>query len=217
VPANAGPVTEQLGPFAYPGCEGFNMVFIRLRPGEPPAAAGAAAQRVARASNALLAKASAQSVCAGDVATTLSVQRPAQIVNYRSMGAAPIFLAGALAFGAVFALGLALITSVRRKRRDIAVLKSIGFTSRQVVSAVMWQASTPAVVGAAFGVPIGIAVGRWLWTLFAHELGVVAAPAVPVVAVILTALGTVAVANAVAFVPGVRAARTPTGLILREE
>ena len=64
---------------------------------------------------------------------------PAEIVNYRSMGTTPAFLGGGLAAGAVVALGLTLIASVRRRRRDLALLKTLGFTRRQLAAAVAWQ------------------------------------------------------------------------------
>jgi len=48
---------------------------------------------------------------------------PAEIVNYRSTGTTPTLLAVGLAAGAVTALGLTLAASVRRRRRDLALLK----------------------------------------------------------------------------------------------
>ena len=54
----------------------------------------------------------------------LAAQRPAEIVNYKSMGAMPAVLAGGLAAGAVAALGFTLNASIRRRRRDFALLKT---------------------------------------------------------------------------------------------
>jgi predicted lysophospholipase L1 biosynthesis ABC-type transport system permease subunit len=42
----------------------------------------------------------------------------------------------ALAAGAIVALGLALAASVRRRRRDLALLKALGFTGGQLVETV---------------------------------------------------------------------------------
>ena len=65
--------------------------------------------------------------------------------------------------------------------------------------------------------PLGIALGRWLWDLFARSIHAVPAPSVPVVSVALIALGALVLANVVAALPGRLAARTPTALLLRVE
>ena len=43
------------------------------------------------------------------------------------------------------ALALTLIASVRRRRRDLALLKTLGFTTRQLAATIAWQASVIAV------------------------------------------------------------------------
>jgi len=217
IPADNGVLTEKLGPQAYPGCNGPNMVFIRVRGAAGSARGLEAAQRLAASANAVLATAPQNSNCGGNQATVLSVQRPAQIVNYRSTGTTPVLLAAGLALGAVVALGLALTASVRRRRHDLALFKALGFTPRQLASAIAWQASIAAGVGILFGVPLGIALGRWLWTLFAGEIGVVPAPTVPVWWTISAALAAVILANVVAAFPGRMAARTPSALALHGE
>ena len=146
-----------------------------------------------------------------------AVQRPAEIVNYRSMGTTPAFLGAALAAGAVTALGLTLIASVRRRRRDLALLKTLGFTRRQLAAAVAWQSTVAVAAGTIVGVPVGIALGRFLWDLFARQISVVPEPTVPGLPVILITAGALVLANLVAVVPGRVAARTPAGLLLRAE
>jgi ABC-type lipoprotein release transport system permease subunit len=149
--------------------------------------------------------------------SVLSVQRPAEIVNYRTMGSTPALLGIGLAAGAVFALGLTLIASVRRRRRDFAVLRTLGFTGRQLGSVVAWQSSVAVAIGTIIGVPLGIILGRILWNLFAHEIDAIPAPAVPVPSIILIVVGGIVLANIVAAVPGRIAARTPAALLLRAE
>ena len=78
-----------------------------------------------------------------------------------------------LAVAAVVAVGLALAASVRRCRRDLALLRVMGFVERQLSAAVAWHASVTATVGVVIGIPLGIVLGRWLWTLFADEIGAV--------------------------------------------
>jgi hypothetical protein len=112
--------------------------------------------------------------------------------------------------------GLLRLDSVPRGVRR-ALLKAFGFTQFQLASAVSWQASVAAVIGIVFGVPIGIVAGRWLWILFARAIYAVPCPSVPVLDVVVIALGTLVLANVAALIPGRMAARTPTALVLRAE
>ena len=142
---------------------------------------------------------------------------PAEIANYRSIGTTPAILSASLGAGAAIALGLTLFASVRLRRRDLALLKALGFTGRQLAATVAWQSTTAVTIGAVLGIPLGIALGRWLWILFAREISAVPQPAVPVLQVVLVGLGALLLANVVAAFPGREAARTPTALMLRGE
>jgi len=188
---------------------GPNVYFVRTRPGLSAAAATRSLDKVAIGIN--IASGQPQS------AVVYDVQHPAQIVNYRSIGSTPALLAGALALGAVSALGLTLSASVRRRRRDLALLKTLGFTRRQLAAAVAWQASVSVAIGTVIGVPLGIALGRALWDLFAEELYAVPHPTVSIPSIALVVVAAIVLANLVAAVPGWRAARTPTALVLRSE
>jgi hypothetical protein len=193
IPGDAG--NPSRSPAAGP-----NNILVRQRPGANPAAVRRTLQRLV-----------------GNAGSVSSVQRPAEIVNYRSMGTTPAFLGAALAAAAVTALGLTLIASVRRRRRDLAMLKTLGFTRRQLAAAVAWQSSIVVAVGTIIGVPLGIALGRFLWDQFARQINVVPQPAVPGMPVILITFGALALANIVAALPGRLAARTRTALLLRAE
>ena len=153
----------------------------------------------------------------GPVGGVVSALRPAEIANYRTVGSTPTLLAGILAAGAIGALGLTLVASVRQRRRQFALLKALGFTQRQLAASVAWQSSVAAWSGCWLGVPIGIALGRWLWTLFADGISAVPHPTVPIPAVAAVALGAVVFANLVSLIPGRIAARTRTSLLLRAE
>ena len=197
-----------------PNLDGPAIEVVRLRSGVTPAAGLDSLQRIADAANKVLA---ADPSSTGDSVDVLGVQRPAEIVNYQSTGATPVILASGLAAGAVAALGLTLAASVRRRRRDLALLKTLGFTQRQLATAVAWQASVAAITGVVAGVPAGIALGRWLWDLFARDIYAVPEPSVPGFQVVVVALGALVLANLAAAIPGRIAARTPTALVLRAE
>ena len=81
-------------------------------------------------------------------------------------------------FGAA-TLAHLLVVSVSRRRREIGLLKVLGFVNGQVVSAVAWQATTLAVIGIAVGVPLGVVIGRAVWRTFANNLGAVPVAVVP--------------------------------------
>jgi len=197
-----------------PNLNGWELVFVRLAPGVSDRVGRKNLQRIDEAANKVFAN---DKHATGNNVSVLGVERPAQIVNYRSVGSTPVILAVGLALGAVVALGLTLIASVRRRRRDLALLKSFGFTHRQLAGAVAWQATVNAVVGIVIGIPLGIIVGRELWTLFARNINAVPDPTVPVLPVILVGIGTLVFTNLVAVLPGRSAARTSTALVLRAE
>ena len=193
---------------------GPSIEFIRLRRGVSPVAALASLRRISAAANKVL---NNDPRALGSTTFVEGVQRPAEIAAYQSAGATPGLLALGLVAGVVVAFGLSLASSVRRRRRELALLKSLGFTRRQLAAAVSWQASVTATIGVAAGVPLGIALGRWLWILFAREIYTVPEPSVPVLQVVLIAVGAMLVANLVAAIPGRSAALTPASLVLRAE
>jgi hypothetical protein len=203
----------QSGP--VPALDGPNLALVRLKQGVPPAAALASLQRIARASN--QAFATAPGGAAGNGIVVQGVQRPAEIVNYKTIGITPTLLVSGLALGAIAALALTLLSSVRQRRRELALLKTIGFVRRQLAAAVAWQATVAALVGIVVGVPLGVIAGRWLWNLFAEQIYAVPYPTVPVSSLVLVGLGTLVLANVIAAVPARSAARTPTAFLLRSD
>jgi ABC-type lipoprotein release transport system permease subunit len=106
---------------------------------------------------------------------------------------------------------------VRRRRRDLALLKTLGFTNTQLAATIAWQSTVAVGTGTVAGVPLGIALGRWLWELFARAIDAVPDPSIPVLSAVLVAVGALVLANLVAAVPGRTAARTPANLALRTE
>ncbi len=189
---------------------GPQAVLIRLRPGSDSKAALGSIHEIIYKLN----RVPNDGGSAGGLVAHL---RPAEIVNYRSMGTTPAILGGGLALGAVVALALTLVASVRRRRRELALLKTLGFVRRQLASAVAWQSSIAVAIGVVIGLPLGIVLGRTLWILFAHEISAVPVPSVPGLAIVLIVAGALVLANVVAMIPGRMAAGTSTGLVLREE
>ena len=147
----------------------------------------------------------------------LNRTRGAAIVEAAGMGSQPLALALAVAAGAVLSLALALLALVRQRRRELALLKALGLTRRQVMAAVAWQASVILAVAGLAGVPLGVAVGHWAWAAFATSLGAVPVTVVPLPALLAWFVVLVVTGNLLAAGPGAVAARTPPAVLLRAE
>jgi ABC-type antimicrobial peptide transport system permease subunit len=129
----------------------------------------------------------------------------------------PLLFAVALSvFGAATLLHL-LLVSVASRRVEAGLLKALGFVRRQVAAAVCWQAAAVALVGIVVGAPAGIAAGRVLWRVFATNFGVVPVAVVEPVLIAALAAGVLAVANLLAAVPALLAARSRPAQLLRAE
>jgi hypothetical protein len=142
---------------------------------------------------------------------------PVEIDRLRQIDWFPGTLAGLLAGLALVAVGHALVTAVRRRRRELALLKTLGFTRRQVRATVAWQATTLAGVGLVIGIPVGIIIGNLVWRTVAAGLGVTTTPNISIVAPILTIVGGLALVNLIAAIPARAAAHTQPAVALRTE
>ena len=140
-----------------------------------------------------------------------------EVRNLQRVGGLPGLLAGLVALLALAMMTHTLVTSVRRRRRDLAVLKTLGFVRGQVAATIAWQATTFAVVALAIGLPLGLAAGRWAWELTAAALGVDSGAVMPVPAILGVAAGTLLAANLVAAIPGRAAGRLRPAAALRSE
>jgi hypothetical protein len=192
------------------GCDGkqtcYNFLLLRLRP-------GADAGKIAAT---LLARAT-QAGCGPGQCTFTADQRPGDIKNYAAIRDTPLALGVLLVLLAVGTLAHVLLTTVRRRRRDLAVLKTLGLTRRQVQAVVAWNATALAAAALLVGVPLGVVAGRWAWAIFADAAGVAPFPTVNVPLTLLVIPATVAVANLVAALPGRQAARLRPATALHTE
>jgi len=127
-----------------------------------------------------------------------------------------LLIVGLLALIAV-ALAHVLLVSVRRHRRDLAVLSTLGFTHRQTWLAVVVQGAEIALLVCALGVPIGVVAGRITWDRIADGFYVVARPIAPVLFLLGLVLALLAVASLAALLPAARAMRLRPAQILRSD
>jgi hypothetical protein len=184
----------------------YNFFLIRYKPGTD---LDAAAVRLIAAATAAR--------CPPGSCTVTADQRPGNIRNYAGVRDTPLILGAVLALLAVGTLAHVLLTGVRRRRRDLAVLKTLGLTRPQVIRVVSWQASALAAAALLVGLPLGVVAGRWSWALFAASVGVAGQADVPVTLVLLAIPAALVLANVIAAGPGWAAARIRPALSLRSE
>jgi len=157
---------------------------------------------------------------ADEVGDTVSVTRPSEPAdqqNLRNVRPLPFLFAGfslALAVGALAHISASVL---RRRRGELAVLRSLGMTPLQVRACLAWQATTLAVVGLIVGVPLGVALGRLAWRAVAYATPLVYVAPLAVFALALAVPVALAIANVLAAVPGHRAARLRPAEVLRTE
>jgi hypothetical protein len=141
----------------------------------------------------------------------------ADIITLGRITRVPLALAVLLGLIALATLAQTLVTSVRARRTDLAILKTLGFSRRQVRGTVAWQATALVSVALIIGIPAGLAAGRWIWRAFGDGISVVPVPVFRPWWFVAVAALTVVVANLIAAIPGRTAASTHPAVVLRSE
>ena len=141
---------------------------------------------------------------------------PVNLVNFGQAVDFPLLLGVTLALFGAATLAHLLFVSVARRRRQVALLKVLGFVRRQVLVSTCWQALTVVAVGLVIGVPLGIGAGRFVWHLFASHLGAVPVAVIPVGLIGAVCAVIVVGGVALAVVPAALAARVRPAEALRE-
>jgi putative ABC transport system permease protein len=100
------------------------------------------------------------------------------------------------------------------RRHELAVLRSLGFESRQLGSTLVWQASTIGLIGLTIGVPLGVIAGRFVWEAVTGGIGVVDAPVAPAVPILVVLIAALVVLNIAATVPSRRARKIAAAAVL---
>jgi hypothetical protein len=144
-------------------------------------------------------------------------EQPGELINLHNVRTLPTVLAIFLTFLGVVAVGHALFSSVSRRRRDFAVLQSLGFTRGDVRAMIAAQATVVGIAGLVIGVPIGLLAGRAGWQAITDRVPLTFHSPLTVIAVVIIAPTALIAANVLAIIPGRRAAKVKPALVLRSE
>jgi ABC-type lipoprotein release transport system permease subunit len=174
-----------------------SMAAVRLAPGARPADIGPVA----------------------DLASTPAdeLELPADVRNLERTRNVPTLLAAVLAALAAVTLAHHLLTSVRARTRDVAVLRCLGADRRWLGAAVHWQAATLTIAALAIGVPAGLLAGRLAFRTFGDRIGAASDPLTPIVAVLAITFAAIVIANIAAAIPARRVRRVSAATLLRAE
>jgi hypothetical protein len=158
-------------------------------------------------------------VLGGDASSglVLGAQRPNDVASYAHLKRTPLVLVGLLVLLAVATLVHLLVTAVRRRRKELGMLRALGCTAAQMRRSVLVQATTLIALALVVAVPIGVIAGRLLWSATAHWLGVPVSQVVPLGEIALVVAGAFLVGTVAALVPAIRAGRVDPAEILRSE
>jgi hypothetical protein len=148
--------------------------------------------------------------------TEVSAPRlPSDVNNLDEVERLPWALAAFLAVIGALAAVHALVSTVRLRRRELAVLRALGFQRWQLGATLAWQATSIAVIGLVVGIPLGLVAGRLVWGAVARGIGVADHPVTPALAIGVVVVAALAVANLAAVLPGRSAARVRAAAVLR--
>jgi FtsX-like permease family len=143
--------------------------------------------------------------------------RPSVILNIGRVSSIPFLVAAVLAAFAVLSLTNELMTSARHRRRDIAILKSLG-GNRVFVSQVVHVQATLFTAGIlAVALPIGVIAGRSVYGIITDRIGARTDVTTPMALLALTIVAPMLLANVVAGLPARRARRLEPATQLHEE
>jgi hypothetical protein len=143
--------------------------------------------------------------------------RPSEIDSLDRLRSLPLVLSGLLVLVVGVTVVNAMVIAVRRRRRDLAVMQTMGSTNGGVIAVGISQGLTIGIVGLLVGLPLGIVAGRVSWIALADAFGTLAEPVVPPVPVMVLALAVLALAALAGALPVHFGLRHHPAEVLRSE
>ena len=143
--------------------------------------------------------------------------RPPEIIDAGSTRTVPVVVAAVLAAMAAVGLIFATWSSTRARRKELAVLRSLGFVDAQVRGSVLVHSLATTLAALVVGIPLGVVAGRLSWRAFAGQLGVLSDSASTWLPVLIAVAGGILIALVAALPPAQLAPRTMPADALRAE
>jgi hypothetical protein len=187
--------TTSLFPVTDDGSGGkFNYILLRFAPGT-------------RADTLPKLRAWLAGVGCTDPTCLLTDGRPTEVDGYRNARGLPSAIGIMLILLLVATLTHVLVTTMRRRAADLAVLRALGCVPRQLASILRWQAFVLTGTALALGIPIGLLASGLAWRAFTDQLGIAPGTVIPLVALTTLTLVMLALALVLASAAGMRVPR----------
>jgi hypothetical protein len=142
---------------------------------------------------------------------------PAPLVTLRETDGLVRALGAFLTFLMLALTANALLAGVRNRAPDLAILRSLGFSSRQTNRSILWMSTTTVGLGLMVGIPLGLVLGGAVWRRVAGTLDIGSDMAAPWWFLAVLTVATLVAAAVLALIPGRRAARLRPVEVLRAE
>jgi predicted lysophospholipase L1 biosynthesis ABC-type transport system permease subunit len=142
---------------------------------------------------------------------------PGTVLNSSRVRSTPYLLVGVLGALGVLIIGFVIPTSIRRERREWAVLRTMGADRRWITWTALWQALSITLIPVLIGVPIGLLGGARVFRLFSDAMGVVDSASAPFLLAAGVGAAVLLLTTLVALVAIHRPAVRPPSVLLRTE
>jgi ABC-type antimicrobial peptide transport system permease subunit len=142
---------------------------------------------------------------------------PPAITSLTRVRSVPYVLAALLGLLVILTITQTLLSSLRARRRDLAIVRALGGPPRLLRRSVHWQATVVTIVPALIAIPLGLVAGRLVFRALADDIGALNTPYSPTAAVVAVIVGIVVLANLVAMWPARLVRQLSAAAALRTE
>ncbi|HUP76714.1 MAG TPA: ABC transporter permease [Acidimicrobiales bacterium] len=143
--------------------------------------------------------------------------RPGAVESLAGLRPFPRVLAAVASVLGIAALANMLVTTRQRRRRELATLRAIGLTRRQISGCVVWQSLSVTGLALAVGIPIGIVGGAGVWLATTRRSGVATDASRPLASITLWSFAALTTAVAIGIPIGLRTAHANVAKSLHDE
>jgi ABC-type antimicrobial peptide transport system permease subunit len=143
--------------------------------------------------------------------------RPGEVESLAGLRPFPRVLAAVASVLGLAALANMLVTTRQRRRRELATLRAIGLTRRQISGCVVWQSLSVTGLALAIGIPIGIIGGAGVWLATTRRSGVATDASRPLASITLWSFVALTTAVAIGIPIGLRTAHASVAESLHDE